>query len=705
MILYLKKLKIIFHYKVFILLFIVLLYVYLVISNNLLNSKYSEDVRQIEGTITSIKIDGDKVSIVLKAQEKVLVNYYLQDEFELNTFKQLKLGYKIKVYGELNNPNNNTNFYLFNYRKYLLSKKIYYVMNASKIDIMSYQTNLFYNIKNFMIEVINKRETSSYLNTFLLGNNGDIADEVISSFQNNGISHLFALSGMHVTIFSSILLFLFSFIVKNKKINFLIVALFLTIYMFLTGLSPSIMRATLFFILINLNNSLNLKIRTINLCIFLLSISLLINPYNIYNNGFLFSYIISFYLILFNKLINRYHNYFMKLLVTSIISFMVSIPIIINSYYSVNIISFLFNLFYVPFVSFILFPLSLITFICPFFDSLLKIMINILEITSLFLSQHNLFTINLRTISLYIILFYYIVITFILIMFQKRKYIFSILFIIVILVHANYNYLDNSYYITFLDVGQGDSILIQFPHNQGNILIDTGGKIKYEKEVWRQRKKDYSISNDTIIPFLKASSIKELHYLIITHGDYDHMGEAINLVNNFKVEKVIFNCGEFNELEKDLIKVLNKKKIPYYSCIKELNIDDNKLYFLQTKEYDNENDNSNVIYTDINGYKFMFMGDAGVETEKEILKKYNLSDIDVLKVGHHGSKTSSSEYFIDEMSPKYSVISVGKNNRYGHPNKEVLNNLENSKIYRTDQDGSIMFKIKNNKLKIETCSP
>ena len=705
MLLYLKKLKIIFHYKVFILLFIVLLYVYLVISNNLLNSKYSEDVRQIEGTITSIKIDGDKVSIVLKAQEKVLVNYYLQDEFELNTFKQLKLGYKIKVYGELNNPNNNTNFYLFNYRKYLLSKKIYYVMNASKIDIMSYQTNLFYNIKNFMIEVINKRETSSYLNTFLLGNNGDIADEVISSFQNNGISHLFALSGMHVTIFSSILLFLFSFIVKNKKINFLIVALFLTIYMFLTGLSPSIMRATLFFILINLNNSFNLKIRTINLCIFLLSISLLINPYNIYNNGFLFSYIISFYLILFNKLINRYHNYFMKLLVTSIISFMVSIPIIINSYYSVNIISFLFNLFYVPFVSFILFPLSLITFICPFFDSLLKIMINILEITSLFLSQHNLFTINLRTISLYIILFYYIVITFILIMFQKRKYIFSILFIIVILVHANYNYLDNSYYITFLDVGQGDSILIQFPHNQGNILIDTGGKIKYEKEVWRQRKKDYSISNDTIIPFLKASSIKELHYLIITHGDYDHMGEAINLVNNFKVEKVIFNCGEFNELEKDLIKVLNKKKIPYYSCIKELNIDDNKLYFLQTKEYDNENDNSNVIYTDINGYKFMFMGDAGVETEKEILKKYNLSDIDVLKVGHHGSKTSSSEYFIDEMSPKYSVISVGKNNRYGHPNKEVLNNLENSKIYRTDQDGSIMFKIKNNKLKIETCSP
>lgn len=183
------------------------------------------------------------------------------------------------------------------------------------------------------------------------------------------------------------------------------------------------------------------------------------------------------------------------------------------------------------------------------------------------------------------------------------------------------------------------------------------------------------------------------------------MGEAINLVENFKVEKVIFNCGSYNELEKELIKVLDKKKIKYYSCIKKLNIDKNKLYFLQTKEYDNENDNSNVIYTELNGYKFMFMGDAGVDKEKEILDKYNLSDIDVLKVGYHGSKTSSSKVFINEINPKYSIISVGKNNRYGHPNKEELNNLSDSKIYRTDQDGSIMFKIKNNKLKIETCSP
>ena len=196
-----------------------------------------------------------------------------------------------------------------------------------------------------------------------------------------------------------------------------------------------------------------------------------------------------------------------------------------------------------------------------------------------------------------------------------------------------------------------------------------------------------------------------MHKPMSPHGDANHMAEAINLIKNYKVDKVIFNCGDYNNLEVNLINELNDRNIEYKSCIKELNINSTNFSFLQTKKYDNENDNSNVIYTELSGYKFLFMGDASSTTEREILNKYNLPDIDVLKVGHHGSKTSSSVKFINDINPKYSIISVGKNNRYGHPNKEVLENLNNSKIYRTDINGSIMFKIKNNKLKIETCSP
>lgn len=264
---------------------------------------------------------------------------------------------------------------------------------------------------------------------------------------------------------------------------------------------------------------------------------------------------------------------------------------------------------------------------------------------------------------------------------------------------------DNATTIYFLDVGQGDSSLIVTPYNKKAILIDTGGKMSYKSEAWKQRSKEYSIAEDTLIPFMRKIGVNKLEYLILTHGDYDHMGDSIKLVENFKVEKVIFNCGTYNGLENELIKVLDKKKIKYHSCIKELNIDNSKLYFLNTKEFDNENDFSNVIYTELNNYKFLFMGDASNLTEKEILNNYNLPNIDVLKVGHHGSKTSSSEEFINTINPKYSLISVSINNRYGHPNREVIENLENSKIYRTDKDGSIRFKIKKNKLEIDTCAP
>ena len=126
-----------------------------------------------------------------------------------------------------------------------------------------------------------------------------------------------------------------------------------------------------------------------------------------------------------------------------------------------------------------------------------------------------------------------------------------------------------------------------------------------------------------------------------------------------------------------MIKKLNKSKVNYCFCIKELSIGKYKLDFLNTKDYDNEN--SSVIYLN---YKFLFMGDAGEKRENDILEKYDLKNIDFLKIGHHGSNTSSSKEFISKVKPKYSLISVGKNNRYGYPKEEVLNTLKSSKIYR-----------------------
>lgn len=298
----------------------------------------------------------------------------------------------------------------------------------------------------------------------------------------------------------------------------------------------------------------------------------------------------------------------------------------------------------------------------------------------------NNFNVNLimAKIPFYLFIIYYIIITFI---FVKPKYFYIL--IIILVIHNDIKCFNKSSYLTIIDVGQGDSILLEIKDK--NILIDTGGNMF----------SDYNIAQNKLIPYFKSLGIKKLNYLILTHGDYDHMGESINLINEFKVDNVIFNHDNYNDLELDLIKVLDNENINYYQNIESLNIDNNKLYFLNNKLYNNENDNSNIIYTEINGIRILLMGDAGVAAEKDILSKYNLSDIDILKVGHHGSKTSSSENFIDKINPLYSIISVGKNNWYGHPNDEVLEILKNTDIYRTDINGSI--KIRLNKLKIKTC--
>ena len=666
------------------------------------NKTIYKNESKIEGVITDYKIDGNKLSLELKAKEKIIGFYYFKTLNEKNEIaKKLVIGRKITLFGSLKEPNENRNFNLFNYKKYLLGKKIYWTFNINKLVFKNKHIAFKYNVKNYLLKRIEKSRNKNYLKLFILGSN-DLDYDVKDSYRLNGISHLFAISGMHITLFTTIILFILNKIRKNKYLNFIIVSLFLFIYTFIASFAPSVVRASLLFVFINIKKVLNINISNFRILLLICYLLLLYNIYYIYNSGFLYSFLISGFLIYESQKLNKYNNYFIQIFMISIYSFIISLPITINLNNQVNLLTPFLNVLFVPIISLIIFPFCILNFIFLKLDNLNFLLISILEKFSILFSKIKFLTITLKSINIFFIIFYIILIFFILKKFNYKK---IILLILILIIHSNIKLINFNFIITMIDVGQGDSILIELPHNKANILIDTGGKVSFKTLKWKERKKEYNLTESTLIPFFKASGIKKIDYLILTHGDYDHMGEAINLVNNFKIEKVIFNCGTYNNLEKALIKVLKEKNIKYYSCIQKLNIDDSKLYFLQTGEYDNENDNSNVIYTELDGYKFMFMGDAGVKKEKDILDKYNLTNIDILKVGHHGSKTSSSEEFINEINPKYSIISVGKNNRYGHPNKEVLNNLDNSKIYRTDEDGSIMLQIKNNKLKIETCSP
>lgn len=675
-----KKLKIVLQQNniFYFLLIFSLIYVFIFINFINIKSKYNENDSSLQVKIIDYKKSDDKLVIYAKGKEKILINYC--DDINIS------YGDYIYVKGKLIKPKDNTNFNLFNYKKYLLSNNIKYTVKASNIKILKRNKNIFYKLKNYIFFKIKSLDKSKkYILTFIFADKSYIDKEMYDNYQNLGISHLFAVSGMHISLVTFILLKLLEG--KNEVIKYLITFIFLMFYLFLTNYTISMVRACFQFILIFINKLFKLNIDNSNIVIFLFSVLIILNPYIIYNIGFLFSFSISFTLIKFKDMITG--DFMIKNIKTSLLSFFVSMPILINNFFKVNFLSIILNIIYIPFVSYILFPLCLITILFPFFDSFTYFVINFFETITKFFSSINLLTFSITKMNIILVIIYYFIFLWIIKSNDKLKKKIIIVFIFIVFIINNNTIVNNE--VHFLDVGQGDSILIRIKSK--NILIDTGGNM------------NFNISKNVLIPYFRSSGVKKIDYLILTHGDYDHMGEAINLVENFKVEKVIFNCGLYNDLENKLIEALDKKKIKYYSCIKELNIDNNKFHFLQTKEYDNENENSNVIYTELNGYKFMFMGDAGVEKEKDILEKYNVSKIDVLKIGHHGSKTSSDKSFIDEMNPKYSVISVGKNNRYGHPNKEVLENLENSKIYRTDLDGSIMFKIKNNELKIETCSP
>lgn len=603
----------------------------------------------------------------------------------------ISLGDQLLITGILQKPSNNTIPNLFNYQKYLYYQGIHYILIPKNIKKVTNNTNVIYYLKDKITKKINSiGKSHEYIKIFILGDSSSLDKEVLNSFQKNGISHLFSISGMHISLFAAIVLFFLKKISYNNFYNYSIVILFLSFYALLIGFTPSVTRSLIMYLLFSINKLFNIKMNNINIMCLVLIISLIINPYYLYNLSFQYSYLISFSLVLFSYKIKPIKNKIVSSLYTSFISFLVSFPITIYNFYQVNVLSIILNIIFIPFVSIIIFPLSLICFVFPYISFILEFFVKILECISLYITKYKIGIVKFPKPSLLLIIIYYIGI-YLFIYNKKNIYIFAMM-----IFHKYAIYFNPLINITYLDVGQGDSIFIKDKFNKNNILIDTGGRFNSK----------YSIVENQTIPYLTSIGINKIHYLIITHGDYDHIGEAINLVNNFKVDNVIFNIGNYNKLELDLIKVLHHKKIPYYQNIKSLNINNNKLYFLNTRIYDNENDNSSVIYVNINNKKLLFMGDAEKNKEKDIIKKYNIKNIDILKVGHHGSNTSSNKEFIDNIKPKNCIISVGKNNHFGHPTNEVIDTLDDyCNIYRTDKFGSIEIKFKNNNYEINTINP
>lgn len=638
-------------------------------------------------SIDNYKIEEDKMKLELVCKEKLVGSYYFKDD-EYKFFKEkVNIGSSVSIKGKLVSPKNNTVPYLFNYKKYLYNKRVYYTLKIDNIKILKENSNPFIKLKNKVIKHVNSYKDSTYLYAFILGKTELISDEVLTSYRENGISHLFALSGLHVSIFSSILLFILKKLRFKEILNYVLIFIFLLLFSFITGFSPSILRATLLFFLLGINKVFYLNIRTLDILYLVFIILVIINPFIIYNLSFILSFTAAFFLIFSSDLLKG-KNYFISLFKVSLLSYFASLPLSIYYFGYTNLLGTILNLVFVPLVSFVVFPLTLLTFIISKFYSILNITTNLLESLSLLFNKFKII-IYFPRINL-IFVFIYLSILMLYIKFKKK---ICLYLIIVLLIFFKIRpYMDNNTYIYYIDVGQGDSILVVTPHLNKTILIDTGGIVSFNENY-----KSNIVKNKTI-PFFRRIGINKVDYLFLTHGDYDHAGEANELLSNFCVKKVFINKGNINNIEK---KINNKEVLRLKNFI----IDNIKVNSLNNNVFNNENDDSTILLFNIYDYKFLFMGDASIKTEEYLLNNYILPNVDILKVGHHGSYTSTSTDFINVIKPKYSVISVGENNMYKHPNKSVLDILDNTKLFRTDVDGTIEVKISKKGYKIKTYVP
>lgn len=638
-------------------------------------------------SIDNYKIEENKMKLDLVCKEKLVGSYYFKND-EYKFFKEkVNIGSSVIVKGKLVLPKNNTVPYLFNYKKYLYNKRVYYTLKIDNIKILKENCNPFIKLKNRVIKHVNSYKDSTYLYAFILGKTELISDEVLTSYRENGISHLFALSGLHVSIFSSILLFILKKLRFKEILNYVLIFIFLLLFSFITGFSPSILRATLLFFLLSINKVFYLNIRTLDILYLVFIILVIINPFIIYNLSFILSFTAAFFLIFSSDLLKG-KNYFVSLFKVSLLSYFASLPLSIYYFGYTNLLGTILNLVFVPLVSFVVFPLTLLTFIISKFYSILNITTNLLESLSLLFNKFKII-IYFPRINL-IFVFIYLSILMLYIKFKKK---ICLYLIIVLLIFFKIRpYMDNNTYIYYIDVGQGDSILVVTPHLNKTILIDTGGIVSFNENY-----KSNIVKNKTI-PFFRRIGINKVDYLFLTHGDYDHAGEANVLLSNFCVKKVFINKGNINNIEK---KINNKEVL----TLKNFVIDNIKVNSLNNNVFNNENDDSTILLFNIYDYKFLFMGDASIKTEEYLLNNYILPNVDILKVGHHGSYTSTSTDFINVIKPKYSVISVGENNMYKHPNKSVLDILDNTKLFRTDVDGTIEVKISKKGYKVKTYVP
>ena len=638
----------------------------------------------------------------------------------------IKYGDKISFEGEYVKPNSQRNYKGFDYSKYLKTKGIYgNIKINSKINIIkSNNLNIIFlysnSIRNKIIKNINilfPEKTKGLFLGILIGYDNYISDDIKEDFSDSNLSHLLAVSGTHVSYVILGLLILFKFLKIPKIDSKILASVLLVFYLYIIGFTPSVTRAVIMCIISIMQSIVNRKqdiVTTISLSSLLIIIS---NPYKIFDIGFLLSYAGTIGIMAF---INNFDNIkkdnvkikllkvVKNMLYVTISAQILIFPVIIYYFNTISLTFFISNII----AGLIIGPIiigGLIIIVISFLNikitaimvKLYNVLLLILLKTTEIISKMSLSKIYIKTPSIIKILIYYfiifIIISYIIIRKSKRYYLnkvldklilntrtiiknsltkISIIFLLCLIIFFFLNKMPQKLKIYFIDVGQGDCTLITTPMNK-KILIDSGGS------------ETYDVGKKILFPYLLDRGINKIDYVIISHFDTDHCKSFEYIMKNMSVENVVISKQpEDSENYREFLRILKTRKINVIIVNKgdKLYIEKDLYFYTIWPDKDNFisenmlNNNSIVCKLIYKEFACIFTGDIEKIAEERILKQYenntSILKSTILKVAHHGSKSSSIQEMLDKIKPEIALIGVGENNKFGHPNDEVLDRLK-----------------------------
>lgn len=555
------------------------------------------------------------------------------------------------------------------------------------------------------------------LEALLLGERERMPEADILSLQKTGIFHLFAISGAHIGIISFLLFSILKMAKVPTRISYAVLIIVLCFYAFLVEGRASVARATTMAIIFLVGKLLWKDVHLLNTLAFSAFFLLLVNPFSLFDVGFQLTFAATLSLVLlFPKIIKHLPK--LPLKISEIFGLSLSaqlgvLPIMAATFNRITFTSLLLNYLAFPLVGaimalgYIFLPFS---FLSPFFAdymaTILQFLISLFMAASRVFEKIPLLSFRIPTPPLWVCLGYVLFLLSLLLAAKRKKLRLGLFagFAILLTLLISHPFSSSSKFlkVTFIDVGQGDSILVEFPGDK-KMLIDGGGFPKVT----------FDVGERVVSPFLWRKGIKRIDYLVLTHGHPDHLLGLKAIVQNFHI-------GEFwegysptrDELYKELMKILpptvTKKRVFRGFSHGEGQVLVEVLHPQEGPSPENvDNDHSLVLRISYGKTSFLFPGDIGTLAEKAIVDLGENIHSQVLKSAHHGSNSSSSEYFLEKIDPAVVVISVGEKNAYGLPHKEILDRYlsRGIKVLRTDLNGAVEISSDGTKFSIRLSEP